>query len=251
MNLDHIFLSSESLWRFMFCFFRVAPWLYLVPVLGYNQIPSRIRGLAAAFFSFSISPSVEIPSLPENFLACIPLLFHEMLAGCFLGLFIKVIFSSIELVGFLIGFQLNLNNASVFDPTSGTQNQLLQTFLSLGAIALLLELNMHHSLLEGLVNSYDWIPSKNYLSEMNQCLLKGMVSSLELCIRLSCPVIIIGALSYIMLGILSRILPGLHIFFVMMPGQILMIFVVLITILVPLFHVFCTYMDEMLKTVCA
>lgn len=235
------------LWKTFFCFFRIAPWLFLVPFFGYTEMPARIRGITAVILSIVIAPVVDTPPAPDSFLGVLPLVFPEMIIGAFLGLFIRVLFVLVDLVGFLFGFHLNLSNASIFNPTLGTQSSLAATFISLGVLAFLFECDVHHILLRGIVSSYQELPCLNYLADINQMLFKMMSSSLDLGVRLSMPVILVGTLFYIVIGILSRLMPGLQIFFVVMPAHILLTYIVVWMTMIPFFQIFGMNTQNILK----
>jgi flagellar biosynthetic protein FliR len=171
------------------------------------------------------------------------------MAGFFLGFFVKVLMVAIEIAGFLIGFELSLNNASVFDPQSTASNTVVSQFLSLAAVAVLFESDAHHYLVMGLLKSYSWLPCEYYIQDMNKALLNGMIASLEMGLHLCVPVVIMGTASYLVLGILSRIFSGLHIFFIMIPGQIVLNLLIFTSTLIPLLKAFLIYVKHNLDVI--
>jgi flagellar biosynthetic protein FliR len=237
----------DDLWSTFFCFFRIGPWFATVPL--FVSVPIRLKASFAFILSIAVASVVKTPSPPQDIMQWIPLIVPEVIAGCFLGFFIRLLIMAMEMSGFLIGFQLNLSNASVFDPSSGTSNAVISSFLVLAATAVLFKSNIHYVLIKSLVSSYTWLPSLHDMQDMNKALLGGMIASLEVSVRLAIPVMIIGTLSYITIGILSRVLSGLQIFFVMIPGQILVNLLVFTSIIIPILKFFLIHMEDNLSII--
>lgn len=238
----------NEFYTFVFCFIRTVSWVLFAPF--FLHISSRIKVCIAVVLALFVSSIIKSINLSDNFMQWIPLILSEITIGVFLGLFVRVLMLAIELAAYLIGFQLNLSNASVFNPSSHASSPLIISLLSLSSFVFFFQFNLHYSVIKSLVQSYEWLPfSHGTISGLNKCLLKIMNLSLEMAVKLSCPVVIVGSIFYLVIGLISRILSGLQIFFVMIPAQILINITVFIAIIIPLIRLFITYLDESLMMI--
>ena len=66
--------------------------------------------------------------------------------------------SAVQIAGSFIDFQMGFAVANVIDPQTGAQSPLVGQFLYTLALLLMLSLNAHHLLLDGIYYSYQYIP---------------------------------------------------------------------------------------------
>ncbi|MDE8685715.1 flagellar biosynthetic protein FliR, partial [Adlercreutzia rubneri] len=69
-----------------------------------------------------------------------------------------ILMAAMQIAGGLIDFQIGFAIANVIDPQTGAQSPLLGEYLHLLALLLLLALDGHHLLLDGMFYSYHWLP---------------------------------------------------------------------------------------------
>ncbi len=86
------------------------------------------------------------------------LVVKEALVGLALGLLAAILMAAMQIAGGLIDFQIGFAIANVIDPQTGAQSPLLGEYLHLLALLLLLALDGHHLLLDGMFYSYHWLP---------------------------------------------------------------------------------------------
>ena len=82
----------------------------------------------------------------------------EALIGLLLGLIAYMMISAVQIAGSFIDFQMGFAVANVIDPQTGAQSPLVGQFLYTMALLLMLSLNAHHLLLDGIYYSYQYIP---------------------------------------------------------------------------------------------
>ena len=73
-----------------------------------------------------------------------------------------IIMSAIQIAGGFIDFQMGFAIANVIDPQTGAQSPLLGQFFNSLALLLLLALNGHHLLLDGIFYSYQFMPMDQF-----------------------------------------------------------------------------------------
>ena len=86
------------------------------------------------------------------------LIMKEVIIGLFIGLIAYIIMSAIQIAGGFIDFQMGFAIANVIDPQTGAQSPLIGQFLNTLALLLLLSIEWHHLLLDGIFYSYQFIP---------------------------------------------------------------------------------------------
>jgi flagellar biosynthetic protein FliR len=82
--------------------------------------------------------------------------------------------------------------------------------------------NTHDLLLRALVGSYDLFAPGGFpvIGDMSDTVAHVVAESFTLAIELSAPVLVLGTVFFVAMGLLSRLMPQLQIFFVVLPIQI-------------------------------
>jgi flagellar biosynthetic protein FliR len=98
---------------------------------------------------------------------------------------------------------------------------------------LVFETGLHHLMIGAIAGSYTLLPPDQALpaADMAEMALRLVTGSFALGLQLSAPFMVFGLLIYVTLGVLSRLMPQLQIFFLAMPINILVGFVLLMLFL--------------------
>lgn len=223
-------MDSSHIINEFFAFFcimmRIKGFFIIAPLFSQSEIPVKIRSMIAVTFSFCLLPAIDeyikidLHSLP--FLKIFFCSIQEFLVGFFLGSVAKALFSIIDMAGSVIGFQLNLSNALLFNPAQSSQGSLTSLFLTMAGGVMFLSFNLHHLLLKGLVLSYQLFPLNEILpyASFAEGFSMSISTLLRIGLQLSSPFIIIGLTLQLFLGFLNRLMPQIHIFFIALPLQI-------------------------------
>lgn len=213
---------------FMLVFARVGTMLMLIPGLGERVAPARIRVTLAMFITLLSIPIVR-PVLPVNGISlpqAVPLLLTEMMVGLTFGLCARFLMSSLQTAGLLISQQIGLAFTMSIDPTGGDRGQAaaIGTFLSLLALSLIFATNLHHVAIAGIIDSYGTIRpgSAPASGDAVELAIAVVSSAFVTAVQISAPFLVFGLVFNVGLGILSRLMPQLQIFFLAMPAMILL-----------------------------
>jgi flagellar biosynthetic protein FliR len=117
----------------------------------------------------------------------------------------------------------------VYDPVVEQQSAIVAGFMGSVATLLLFVTNMHHLLIEAMVESYmlfqpGIIPN---FGDMTHMMARQISDTFFLGVQLSTPFIVVSLAYYMGLGVLTRLSPQIPIFFVAMPLQIILSTVIL------------------------
>jgi len=229
-------------------FARVGSMLMLFPGFGEVAVPVRLRLALALVLSLSIGALVadQLPAVPEQPLRMAGMIGGEVLVGLMFGGVARLMMSALSVAGQVAGMQSGLAFAQTFDPTLGRQDAIFSTFLNLTAVVLIFVTGLHHMFIMGLVGSYEIIPP-GLLPSPDDVKTLGtdtVANSFRLGIQMAAPLIAFGLIFYLALGVLSRLMPQVQIFFVAMPLNVLVGLMIFSICLSAMLGVWLEYMER-------
>lgn len=210
---------------------RMAGIFASIPLFGGRRVPMNIKVVVVFALTVVCFPLIKakVPQLPADMLSLGMLMIREALVGTCLGLLSLIIFAAVEFCGQICGIQMGLSIVSEIDPSQGNQQSIIAIFQEMFATLLFLSLGVHHVFIRALVESYSVLPVGAW--NMNEGLLNFLVVTIGqvfiLAIKLSAPVMVTLLLTSVMLGIMARAFPQMNVFFVSMPLNIGIGFIIL------------------------
>lgn len=228
MNLTELLLGEIAGVAFVFC--RMGAALMFMPGFGDATVNMRARLLLALLIAIALGNSYGAPQLlTSGFWPAVIVIISELTIGLFLGLAARLAIAALQTAGSIIAAQVSLANAISFDSISAQQGSLPANFFSMVGVVLLFVMDLHHLLLAGVAASYDTFPPGAPLpvgglaEAMSVLVAEGFAAALAL----SAPFILIGVIVSLGMGILARLMPQVQVFFIVMPLQIGLGFVVI------------------------
>lgn len=218
------FLVTE-LFAVLFVFCRLGAAVMLLPGIGEVYVNPRARLLFALCLSLIVAPVVSnsLPPMPGAPLMLAVLITKEVLIGLFIGLLSRILISAMHTAGMIIAFQSGLASAMMFDINAGTQGSAFGNLLSLTAVMLLFASDMHHLMFMGIADSYTLIAPGATLPAGDFATMAASITGgiFLLATVFAGPHLAMGLFLYLGSGILSRLMPTMQVFFILMPAQIL------------------------------
>ncbi|MBN9565721.1 MAG: flagellar biosynthetic protein FliR [Alphaproteobacteria bacterium] len=224
---DLSFLSQTLLFTQALIFCRIAAIVVAMPGLSDPSISTPIKVAFSLFLTLAISAHVvttpmAIPSGMESLLSC---LVREIMIGTFIGLCSRVLFLALELIGTIYAQQIGFSNAVLFNPFLGHEASPIGTLMIMSATLVVFTTDLHHYIFEGIAESYKILPLQTegpwQVESFYLGFVKVLATSFQLAIKISAPILILGTVFYVALGVLNRLMPQMPIFFVAQPAQIL------------------------------
>jgi flagellar biosynthesis protein FliR len=220
---------------------RISGLVAFVPFFGNASIPMNARALLAFAITIIVLPfAAEKMVPPPNLGALVVALVGELLIGLVFGLMITAIFSGLELAGLLIGQQLGISLAQVFDPLFEEETSVLGQLYFWLALVIFLLVRGHLVLLGALIRSFHSLPLGNFT--VNPEFLRGLTtvlhSSFILALQVSAPVIVAIFLTTLALGFVGRTVPQLNILSVGFSLRMVLGYILITVCLVPAMNVF-------------
>ncbi|WP_027408699.1 flagellar biosynthetic protein FliR [Anoxybacteroides tepidamans] len=223
---------------FLLIFARVASFFVTLPLFSYRTIPNTYKIGLSFFVSWLMFLGMKKGPVALDE-AYILLVLKEVLVGLCIGLLAYIVMAAIQIVGGLIDFQMGFAIANVIDPQTGAQSPLAGQYLYTFALLLLLVLNGHHILLDGIFYSYQLIPLNHAFSfahgNIVQYVAKTFSEMFVIAFQMSAPIVGCLFLVDIALGIVARTVPQLNIFVVGLPVKIVVALLLLILMMATLF----------------
>lgn len=222
-----------SLAAYLLIFTRVTAFIVTVPLFSYRSIPTTQRIIFAAVLAWMMVYTIDAPVFEIDG-TYILLVLKEATTGLFIGVIAYIVMSAIQIAGGFIDFQMGFAIANVIDPQTGAQSPLLGQFFNVLAILLMLTLNAHHMLLDGIFYSYRFIPIDTLWpafgdERLIEFVIRTFAMTFAIAFQMSVPIVATLFLVDLALGITARTVPQLNIFVVGFPIKIGVSFLVLVT----------------------
>lgn len=226
---------AVNVYALLLVFARAGSAMMLLPGFSASYVPVRIRLGAALAVSFAVMPWLAplLPAPPAGAADLIAVFVREIFTGVFLGVLAAVFVSSLQTAGTFIALFAGLANALVQDPVAEQQSSAVANFLSAMGVVLVFVTDLHHLMLGAVMDSYMLFdPAAPVIwGDMLNVLARSVADSFALGLQMASPVMLIAVVYYVGLGLLSRLMPALPVFFIGMPLQITaQIWVLMITV---------------------
>ncbi|MDP2781451.1 flagellar biosynthetic protein FliR [Devosia sp.] len=232
MTLD---ILPETAYLFMLIFARLGTMIMVLPALGERSVPARVRLAFALALTVVLHPVLApaFADLPQGLYALLRPLIVEVATGLFVGLSVRLVMSALYVAGTAIAMQTGLGFAQNVDPTQGVQAALFASFLSVLAVTMILVTDLHHMLIAAIVDSYELFRPGALVpvGDFAEMAVRTVAGSFKVAVQMSAPFLVFGLIFYLGLGVLSRLMPQVQIFFVAMPVNILVGFILFMMLL--------------------
>jgi flagellar biosynthesis protein FliR len=217
---------------FLLIFARVSAFLITMPIVSYRTIPATHKIGLAFFLSISMVTNAEATPMAID-TVYLMLAMKEVVIGVVIGFFAYMIISGIQIAGGLIDFQMGFAMANVLDPQTGMQVPLMGQYLNYFTWLMLLTVDAHHLLYDGIYYSMQYMPVMEFTSAFGsegfiELVLKSFSAMFVIAFQMSIPIVGSVLLVDIAIGILGRTVPQLNLFVVGYPLKIFVSFVLLL-----------------------
>ena len=234
-------LAPEWATAFMLAFARVGTLVMLLPGLGERMIPVRVR-LAIALLLTLVFLPVAQPLLPSA--SPIAGLLIEIAIGLMLGFMVRLIVAALQTTGLIIAQDLGLSFAQSVDPTAGSQGTSLANLLALLGATLVFTSDLHHLAISAIGASYQRLPPGALpdVGDAASMAMRTMATGFALAVKIAAPFAVFAIVFNIGLGVLSRMMPSLQVFFIALPASVLLGMLMLFAVIGVMMNV---YLDEL------
>jgi flagellar biosynthetic protein FliR len=224
-------LLAGNVFAILLVFARVGTALMLMPGIGSAYTPGRTRLLLSLGFSVAIAPVVrsQLPAEPPNVIDLFALIAGEAVIGAFLGTISQLFMGLLETAGQMISTQMGLSAAYIYNPQAAAQSTIPGTLFSLVAVVLVFATDMYQLLITALVESYRVFhyDSLGMFGDMSDSVAHLVGQTFTIAVEMSAPFLVVGLMLYTVFGLIGRLLPHIQVFFVTLPLQVGLGFMIL------------------------
>lgn len=213
---------------FLLPLFRIASLFMVMPIIGTQLVPTRVRLYLALAVCMVVMPTLPaMPQIDAISLSTFLLIAQEVLIGAMLGFTLQLFFQAFVIAGQIVAMQMGLGFASMVDPANGISVPVIGQFFLMLVTLLFLAMNGHLVVFEVLAESFVTMPvgdgllTDHYWTLANKL---GWVFGAALILVL--PAITALLVVNIAFGVMTRAAPQLNIFSIGFPLTLLLGFII-------------------------
>jgi flagellar biosynthetic protein FliR len=235
----------------MLSFARIGTLVMLMPGIGEQFISTRARLALGLLLTLVLFPLTRTLLPPVTGAAGIGLLLGEIAVGLVLGLSVRMVVGALQTAGLIVAQQLGLGFATTVDPSQGGQQAALGNLLTLTGLALIFAADLHHLAIVAIRDSYALLPPATAIvpGDAAKLAVEAVAIGFSLAVRIAAPFIAFGILFNLGLGLLARLMPQLQVFFLALPGSILIGMLVLLATIGVMMGVFIEGLGDFLRNI--
>ena len=223
MNLQAYNLLQ--LYAFTLILARIAGVIGTAPFLSNRAIPMTVKAGLAVVLSLAVTPLAmqRIGAIPGHVFLLAAQVVGEAVFGMALGYFSLLLFSAVEMAGYLIDTQMGFGFVNLVNPFSEKQESIMSGLQYQLAITLYILMNGHLLLLGSVVRSLDALPpgSISFHSGFGLAVLPLLKLLFALGFRLALPAVGVLLTMDLAFGLIARLVPQVNVFMVGIPAKVI------------------------------
>lgn len=209
--------------QFLLVMIRLSVFIAISPGFSHASFPTVSK------LALSVAMSIPVMAVIPGFQAELAMgtfvfiAFKEVLIGMALGYITLLFFTSVEIAGSLVDFQVGFSMGSIYDPSIGVNASYYGRIYYWISIMIFFIANIHHLVITTLVESFRWAPLDQI--EFTHFGMEGIINLFghlfSTAIQLAIPLIIVALLSELTLALISRTVPQINVLILGMPMKTL------------------------------
>lgn len=195
---------------------RISCLVSVAPFFNTRSVPARMKIGLSVFVSILIFSAVDSSAVGyTGVLGYAVIVLKEGITGLLIGLAANVCNSIILFAGNVIDMDIGLAMAQQFDPQTNSQVTITGNLYNYFVLLLLLATNMHHYILQAIVDSYQVIPINGQVFRWDSLMLsmiRYMGDMYVIAFRIILPVFACIMVLNTILGIMAKVAPQMNMF---------------------------------------
>ncbi|MBY6003919.1 flagellar biosynthetic protein FliR [Salipiger bermudensis] len=212
-------LLTEWWWLGLIVFLRIAAMMAVLPGLGEQTVPMRLRLALGLMLTLTVMPAIDTgAALPALDLAVVVrALLTESVIGLILGLWLRLFIHALQTAGSIAAQATSL--AQLLGNSGADPMPAIGHVLSVAALALLMVTGFHVKVAAFLILSFDLFPPLIWPDPglVAQAGRAQVAMAFTLAFTLAAPFVILSALYNLTLGFINKAMPQLMVAFVGAP----------------------------------
>jgi len=201
---------------FLLVAFRLAGLAVFTPVLAITGMPRPFRILLALMLAAAVYPGLptHLQLQPDlTLVELLPLVAGELAIGAVIGFIAAIPIASLDLAGLVMGNQVGLGLARVYNPDTDTDSEAIGQLMTYLGVSAFVAMGGLDALYLSVVRSFDRVPMGGLApSQVPLDLITGTIASgFELALRVAMPVIGVILLVLAAMGALMKTMPQFNV----------------------------------------
>ena len=197
--------TVENLEYFLFIVTRVSAFVFTAPFFNFGSIPRQLKVAFTLIFStllYLTLPYTEIT--------------YPGVTGALLGYFTNIVMTILNFTGRLIDMEIGFAMVTMYDPVFKVDTSVSGNLYNYFVIILLLIGNFHHYFLRAFVDAFRVIPIGRAVVNANvvNIIVDFLGNYFLIAMRLMLPIYATMLLVNVVLGVMAKVAPQMHMFVV-------------------------------------
>lgn len=194
---------------------RMAAVIAGLPIFATQGTPRQAVLIASLGTTLVIAPTLPVVSVPADLSALVLAVIVEVLYGSLLSLGVRVTFTAAGFAGELMGLQMGLAMATLFDPLQRQSTSAIGTLVAWLSGLSFLATGLHLRVLEILGRSFDVVPPGTISDggPLLTDLVQIMGNHFAMGVQLAGPLLAMVFIVNVVVAILARLAPRMNVFF--------------------------------------
>ena len=207
-------IQLEGLQVYILVFGRMAGLIAFNPLLSRRNVPTQIRVGLVLMLTMIIAPLMGPVSVTRDSFDMLFTLFRELSLGLISGFVYQIFFYMLLFVGDWMDTEFGMSMAKVFDPATNIQVSLSGNLLTIFFALYIFATDSHLVLIQLFALSFKIVPvgAVNLSPQAFQFVLQLFVDVFSLALRLLLPFTVVEFSLQIVLGIMMKLIPQIHVF---------------------------------------
>ena len=218
--------AADQVWAAGLVFVRVGAVVMLIPGIGEQAVPPRIRLAFAFLLTLALTPIVAatLPALPATVGGMGAWVLREAIIGLMIGTLLRMMLGALAVAGEIVSLQTTLSFSQTANPLQAQPGTTLASFLALLGITLIFATGLHHLFVGAIADSYVlFAPAKRLIVEdAVELAVRTVGQSFAVGVQLAAPVMVFALIFNIATGLIGRVMPQFQIFFAATPLNVLL-----------------------------
>jgi flagellar biosynthetic protein FliR len=220
------YATAQQVFAAGLVFSRLAALVMLIPGIGDQSVPPRIRLSFALLMTLMLFPLLEAraPALPATVGATSLLVIKEIVVGLLIGAILRIFFGTMATAGEVVSLQTTLSFSQTAAPGQAQPTVSLSAFLTLLGLVLIMATDLHHMFLSAIARSYSLFPIGRGVpvQDAGALAVQTVGKSFALGLQLAAPVVVFSLIFNVATGLVGRAMPQFQVFFVATPLIVLL-----------------------------
>ncbi|BCN31518.1 flagellar biosynthetic protein FliR [Anaeromicropila herbilytica] len=209
--------TIENLEFIILILVRISTFIFTAPIFNLSDVPIRVKAGLSLFITIVLSQVIVYTPLQYvGDIGYASLLIKEAIVGLIIGFVANICSTIVLFAGEIIDMEIGFSMVQILDPVSKNTTTITGNFYSYLVTLMLLVTNLHHFLIQAIVDVYKAIPigGAKISANMYVIMVRFVVDFFVIGFRIVLPVFAATLLVNVVLAILAKVAPQLNMFVV-------------------------------------